>query len=177
MDHALPSDPTGVSFEAEALRVAVLMGGRSAEREVSLHTGQQVVEALSSLGVDVLAIDAGEADFIHQLEGCDADACFIALHGRYGEDGTIQGLLELLDMPYVGSGVLASAAAMDKVISKHLFAQAGLKSPDYLVLRADEAVESAQARRSPRRSLGRCRRCSWPVFSIWAAESVLPSRV
>ena len=134
---------TSISLDPGALRVAVLMGGRSAEREVSLNTGQQVFEALSSLGVDALAIDAGDSDFIHQLEDAGADACFIALHGRYGEDGTIQGLLELLDMPYVGSGVLASAAAMDKVISKHLFAQAGLASPEYLVLRTGEAIDTA----------------------------------
>ena len=132
IEHEQPTLPN-----AEDLHVAVLMGGRSAEREVSLNTGRQVADALASLGAKVESIDAGDTDFIRRLEESDADVCFIALHGRYGEDGTVQGLLELLDMPYVGSGVLASAAAMDKVVSKHLFAQAGLASPDYLVLTAE----------------------------------------
>jgi D-alanine-D-alanine ligase len=125
------------------LRVAVLMGGRSAEREVSLNTGRQVCDALSSLGVDVVPIDAGDAGFIRRLQESGADACFIALHGRFGEDGTIQGLLELLGMPYVGSGVLASAAAMDKIISKRLFDQAGLLSPEWAVLQRSEEVDLA----------------------------------
>lgn len=137
------SDGRHATVGPQGLRIAVLMGGRSTEREVSLHTGQQVSEALSSLGADVVEIDAGGQGFIHQLEGSGADVCFIALHGRYGEDGTVQGLLELLGMPYVGSGVLASAAAMDKVISKHLFAQAGLASPEYVVLRVGDAWDAA----------------------------------
>lgn len=136
------SDGKHSAVEPENLRIAVLMGGRSAEREVSLHTGQQVSQALASLGADVVEIDAGSPDFIHRLEDSGADVCFIALHGRYGEDGTVQGLLELLDMPYVGSGVLASAAAMDKVISKHLFAQGGIASPDYIVLRIGDARDA-----------------------------------
>lgn len=127
----------------DELRVAILMGGRSAERDVSLNTGQQVAEALASSGVHVECIDAGSPEFIDLLQKSDADVCFIALHGRYGEDGTVQGLLELLGMPYVGSGVLASAAAMDKVISKCLFAQAGLRSPEYVVLRAGTPWDAA----------------------------------
>jgi D-alanine-D-alanine ligase len=135
MDRSMP--------DSANLRVAVLMGGRSAEREVSLNTGRQVADALASLGVHVETIDAGSRDFIRRLEDSDAHACFIALHGRYGEDGTVQGLLELLGMPYVGSGVLASAAAMDKIVSKHLFAQAGLRSPDYVALRAGTLWDAA----------------------------------
>jgi D-alanine-D-alanine ligase len=116
-------------------RVAVLMGGRSAEREVSLNTGCQVADALESLGWDAVRIDAGEADFITRLAASGAGVVFICLHGRFGEDGTVQGLLELMDMPYVGSGVLASALAMDKVMSKHIFACEGIRSPEYMTLR------------------------------------------
>lgn len=112
--------------------VAVLKGGRSAEREVSLNTGSQVAAALSERGYGVVEIDSGRADFIDRLREARPDAVFICLHGRFGEDGTVQGLLELLEIPYVGSGVLASALAMDKVMSKRLFAQAGLASPSYV---------------------------------------------
>lgn len=125
------------------LRVAVLMGGRSAEREVSLNTGAQVSAALTTAGFDVIEIDSGRDSFITELAGSGADVVFICLHGRFGEDGTVQGLCELLGVPYVGSGVLASAAAMDKVMSKHLFAHHGLSSPDYLVARRGEPVDIA----------------------------------
>ncbi|MFU8891568.1 MAG: D-alanine--D-alanine ligase family protein [Anaerosomatales bacterium] len=124
-----------------ALRVAVLMGGTSAEREVSLNTGRQVADALDSRGYDVVRIDSGESGFVSTLEQERPDAVFICLHGRFGEDGTVQGLLELLGLPYVGSGVLASALAMDKVMSKHFFAQAGIPSPAYVHVRRGEAVD------------------------------------
>jgi D-alanine-D-alanine ligase len=124
-------------------RVAVLMGGRSAEREVSLNTGCQVGDALGSLGWDVVRIDAGAAGFMDELRDSGASVVFICLHGRYGEDGTVQGLLELLDMPYVGSGVLASALAMDKVMSKRVFSCEGIRSPEYVVLRRGEPWDEA----------------------------------
>ncbi len=111
------------------------MGGRSAEREVSLKTGAQVASALTEAGHDTKTIDAGEPGFIADLGGLGADVVFICLHGRYGEDGSVQGLLELLDLPYVGSGVLASALAMDKVMSKRCFEAAGIPTPEWLVLR------------------------------------------
>lgn len=117
------------------LRIAVLMGGRSAEREVSLNTGEQVVAALRERGADAFAVDTAEPAFIDDLRASRPDVVFICLHGRYGEDGTVQGLLELLDMPYVGSGVLASALAMDKVASKHVFAACGVPTPPYAVVR------------------------------------------
>jgi D-alanine-D-alanine ligase len=117
-------------------RVAVLMGGRSAERAVSLNTGRQVGDALEATGWDVVRIDAGEAGFIARLAESGAGVVFICLHGRLGEDGTVQGLLELMDLPYVGSGVLASALAMDKVMTKHIFACEGIRTPEYVVLRA-----------------------------------------
>ena len=98
------------------VRVAVLKGGRSAEREVSLNTGAQVSAALGSVGFEVVEIDSGEDEFVNELASAEVDVVFIALHGRFGEDGTVQGLCELLGLPYIGSGVLASALAMDKVL-------------------------------------------------------------
>jgi D-alanine-D-alanine ligase len=119
-------------------RVTVLLGGRSAEREVSLSTGAQVADALRARGMVVTTVDTAAPDFIAQISASAPDVVFIALHGRFGEDGTIQGLLELLDLPYVGSGVLASALAMNKVMSKHIYAQEGLTTPEYRVVRRGE---------------------------------------
>lgn len=128
--------------------IAVLMGGRSAEREVSLNTGAQVAEALRSVGHEIVEIDAAEPTFIEQLRDASPDVVFICLHGRFGEDGTVQGMLELLGMPYVGSGVLASALAMDKLMSKRLFACANLATPLYVELRRGDPfdVEEITAR-------------------------------
>ena len=117
------------------------MGGRSAEREVSLNTGAQVAGALRSTGNDVVEIDAASPDFIEAVRDAAPAAVFICLHGRFGEDGTVQGLLELLEIPYVGSGVLASALAMDKVVSKHVFAQGGIPTPRYEVVRRGKPVD------------------------------------
>ena len=119
-----------------ALTIAVLAGGTSAEREVSLNTGAQVVAALQECGHRVTQVDTADLGFIERLRTGGFDAVFICLHGRFGEDGTVQGLLELLGMPYVGSGVLASALAMDKVMSKHIFVAEGLLTPAFRVLRA-----------------------------------------
>lgn len=119
---------------SDVKRVAVLMGGRSAEREVSLNTGAQVTAALVMSGFDVIGIDTGEADFISQIARSGADVAFICLHGRFGEDGTVQGLLELMDLPYVGSGVLASALAMNKVMSKRVYESVGLATPAYVAV-------------------------------------------
>jgi D-alanine-D-alanine ligase len=123
------------------MKVAVLMGGRSAEREVSLNTGAQVATALRGRRYDVSTIDTGMHGFIDRLMDVMPDVAFICLHGRFGEDGTVQGLLELLDTPYVGSGVLASALAMNKVMSKHLFIAEGLPTPDYVALRSGQEVD------------------------------------
>ena len=122
-----------------ALRVAVLMGGTSAERDVSLSTGAQVAVALGERGFDVESIDAADTAFIERIRTGGFDVVFICLHGRYGEDGTVQGLLEILRVPYVGSGVLASALAMDKVMSKHIFVAEGLTTPPYVVLRSGDS--------------------------------------
>jgi len=130
-----------MSIDPTEIRVALLVGGRSAEREVSLNSGIQVAAALKSGGFDVVTIDAGHDEFIAEIASAEADVVFICLHGRFGEDGTVQGLCELLELPYVGSGVLSSALAMDKVMSKHVFAQAGIATPDYAVVRRGETVD------------------------------------
>src|SRR6185369_10552587 len=106
-------------------RIGVLLGGLSAEREVSLKSGAAVHKALLDLGYDAVAIDVGR-DLAAVLASERIEAAFIALHGRYGEDGCVQGLLELMQIPYTGSGVLASALAMHKLYSKQTFAAGGI---------------------------------------------------
>jgi D-alanine-D-alanine ligase len=129
-------------------RVAVLMGGVSAEREVSLNTGRQVMDALREAGADVDALDTADLGFIHALRAGEYDVAFICLHGRFGEDGTVQGLLEIIGVPYVGSGVLASALAMDKHMSRLVLdrASAGsapIRMPACEVLRRADARDAA----------------------------------
>jgi D-alanine-D-alanine ligase len=111
-------------------RVAVLKGGRSLERQVSLRSGARVEDALGRLGHEVVSIDAGH-DLIRRLREADPDLAFIAMHGRDGEDGTVQELLEILGIPYTGSGVLACGRAMDKVLAKHLMLEAGIPTPEF----------------------------------------------
>jgi D-alanine-D-alanine ligase len=107
------------------MRVAVLMGGWGEEREISLKTGEAVARALASKGHDVVRIDAAKGLDV-QLRDAQVDACFLALHGRMGEDGKVQGLLEVMGIPYTGSGVMASALAMNKPFAKRLFRAANL---------------------------------------------------
>ena len=114
-------------------KVAVLMGGSSAERKISLMSGHGVLAALRSQGVDAHAFDPAERDLI-ELKREGFARCFIALHGRHGEDGTVQGALELLGIPYTGSGVLASAIAMDKVMTKRVWVAEGLPTPHHVWL-------------------------------------------
>jgi len=116
-------------------RVGVLLGGKSGEREISLMSGNGVLEALLSKGVDAHAFDPG-LRCPTELAQEKFDRIFISLHGRFGEDGTIQGLLELLDLPYTGSGVLASALAIDKIATKQIWISAGLSTPEYEELTA-----------------------------------------
>ncbi|HEX6582104.1 MAG TPA: D-alanine--D-alanine ligase [Thermoleophilaceae bacterium] len=111
-------------------RVAVLKGGRSLERQVSLRSGARVEDALERLGHDVVALDVGP-DLISQLRNASPDVAFIAMHGRDGEDGTVQELLEILDIPYTGSGVVACVRATDKVLAKHLMIEAGIPTPEF----------------------------------------------
>ena len=130
-------------------KVAVLMGGRSSERAVSLMSGQGVLEALRSQGVDAHAFDPAEQD-LEVLKKQGFDRCFIALHGRFGEDGTVQGALELVGIPYTGSGVMASSMAMDKVMTKRIWRFEGLPTPDWrLVANAQEAHEAFAALGAP----------------------------
>ena len=123
-------------------RVAVLFGGRSAEREVSLNSGARVLAALQRQGVDAHAFDPATR---HLDELAAFDRAFIALHGRHGEDGTIQGALELMGVPYTGSGVMASALGMDKWRSKLLWQAAGLPIPEYVVLEAGSDFAGVEA--------------------------------
>ena len=116
-------------------KVAVLLGGRSAEREISLRSGQAVLAALQRSRVNAHAFDpAGQP--LENLLQQGFDRVFIALHGRYGEDGSVQGALELMELPYTGSGILASALAMDKWRTKMIWQAAGINTPDYVMLDA-----------------------------------------
>ncbi|MEO5702938.1 MAG: D-alanine--D-alanine ligase [Gammaproteobacteria bacterium] len=121
-------------------KVAVLMGGLSAEREVSLKSGQAVYNALLRKGVDAHAIDAGR-DVFQVLAAGNFDRVFIALHGRGGEDGTLQGALETLGLPYTGSGVLGSALSMDKLRAKLIWVGAGLPTPPFAVLKPNAKLD------------------------------------
>jgi len=128
---AMAIDPTRFG------KVAVLMGGWSAERAVSLNSGQAVLDALRAGGVDAVGIDVRRERVIRDLLNGGYDRAFNILHGPGGEDGVMQGLLEVLGLPYTGSGVLASALAMDKLRSKQLLEGAGLPTPPWLVLDED----------------------------------------
>lgn len=122
-------------------KVAVLFGGTSAEREVSLNSGSRVLAALQGQGIDVHAFDPA-SEPLDALKGYDR--AFIALHGRHGEDGTIQGALEVMHIPYTGSGVLASALAMDKFRTKLMWQAAGLPIPEYAQLAADSDFDEVE---------------------------------
>ena len=126
------------TIDVEALgKVAVLLGGSSAEREISLMSGHGVLAALRSQGVDAHPFDPSERELV-ELKRDGFARCFIALHGRHGEDGTVQGALELLGVPYTGSGVMASAIAIDKVMTKRVWIAEGLPTPKFVRLSAAE---------------------------------------
>ena len=135
------------AFDLKTEKVAVLMGGASAEREVSLMSGSGVLQALQSLGVLAQPFDPAERDLI-ELKNEGFTRCFIALHGRYGEDGTVQGTLELLGIPYTGPGVMASSIAINKLMTKHIWRADGLPTPAW------RKVDSAQATREAFQALG-----------------------
>ncbi|VTU18240.1 D-alanine--D-alanine ligase B [Variovorax sp. PBL-H6] len=118
-------------------KVAVLFGGTSAEREISIMSGTGVLEALRSRGVDAHAFDPADRELVELKHEAFA-RCFVVLHGRHGEDGTVQGALELLGIPYTGSGVMASAVAMDKVMTKRIWQADGLPTPRYARLAFDQ---------------------------------------
>ena len=134
-----------ISSATEFGRVAVMLGGDSCEREVSLDTGAAVLDALQAKGVDAHVWDPAEKPMA-EFASAGFDRVWIALHGPGGEDGAIQGALQWLNTPYTGSGVMASAIAMDKVRSKHLFCAAGIPTPEYAVVRtlADASVAAEQ---------------------------------
>ena len=134
-------------FDVNFGKVAVLLGGSSAERAVSLMSGHGVLQALRSKGVDAHAFDPVERD-LGDLKREGFARCFIALHGRHGEDGTVQGALEMLGIPYTGSGVMASSVAMDKVMTKRVWLADGLPTPQYVRLAADQ-LDAAQVRTVP----------------------------
>jgi D-alanine-D-alanine ligase len=112
------------------MKVAVLLGGESSERAISLKTGQAFIDSLERMGIEYEAIDLRRAALPRLVES-DADCALIAMHGRMGEGGPLQGVLEFLEMPYTGSGLLGSAVAMDKVVSKELFRANGVSTPDW----------------------------------------------
>ncbi len=123
------------------LTIALLSGGVSSEREVSLNSGNQVYEALNKEKYDILRYDP-QTDLLRLVSDAPRiDAALVILHGPFGEDGTVQGLLDLLGIPYQGSGVLGSAAAMNKLAAKRLYEQAGLPIPDYLVVHRGEGID------------------------------------
>jgi D-alanine-D-alanine ligase len=136
---ALVSTVTPAAFG----RVAVLYGGKSAEREVSLNSGKACLTALLDAGVDAFGIDVGD-DVVQRLLAESIDRVFLILHGRGGEDGSIQGLLEYLRIPYTGSGILASALAMDKLRTKQVWTTLGIPTPRHAVLAsADDCIFAA----------------------------------
>ena len=127
-----------------SLKVAVLMGGMSAEREVSLNTGKAIAEALRDLGHSVVEVDVGR-DLPRVLWTEDPDAAFIAIHGRGGEDGSVQGLLEIMGIPYTGSGILASAVTIDKVVTKKILRFHGIPVIEDVVVSEGDSYEDAAA--------------------------------
>jgi D-alanine-D-alanine ligase len=131
--------------EAQAFgKVGVLFGGRSAERDVSIMSGTGVLAALQSQGIDARAFDPGQRS-LAELAAEKFDRVFIALHGRFGEDGSLQGALELLGIPYTGSGVMASSVGMDKITTKILWLNEGLPTPRYAVLDAGSDLDKIAA--------------------------------
>ncbi len=147
MNHNTQNAQPATLRPADLGKVAVLMGGRSAEREVSLMSGTGVLAALRSKGVDAHAFDPAERD-LGDLRREGFQRCFIALHGRFGEDGTVQGALELLGIPYTGPGVMASAVAMDKLMTKRIWIAEGLATPAW------RQVHSAAETRAAFEALG-----------------------
>jgi D-alanine-D-alanine ligase len=121
--------------------IAVLMGGWNSEREVSLRSGEATYQALISLGYQATKIDFSRK-IVEDLERIKPDVVFNALHGQYGEDGSIQGLLDVLNIPYTHSGVMASAVCMDKILNRKICATVGVKSPHYEILKKGEAAEN-----------------------------------
>jgi D-alanine-D-alanine ligase len=168
-------------------KVAVLMGGPSAEREISLLSGQAVLDALLRNDIEAVGIDARDARVLDDLAQQQVARVFIALHGRWGEDGVMQGALEVLGIPYTGSGVLGSAIAMDKYRCKQLWLGAGLPTPEFMLLENEQDLERAVTEIGyplavkPVRegsSLGISKASSWQqLVSAWSEARALDDRV
>jgi len=135
---------TDQSLLARFGKVAVLMGGPSAEREISLLSGNAVLKALLDEGVDAVGFDVSDASVLSDLQQHAINRVFIALHGRWGEDGVIQGALEVLGIPYTGSGVLGSAIAMEKGRCKLMWIGAGLPTPEFMLLGNEQDIDLAE---------------------------------
>ena len=161
-----------VENAADFGRVAVMYGGFSSEREVSLDTGAAVTEALQSRGIDASGWDPAEKD-LGEFAAAGFDRVWIALHGTGGEDGAMQGMLQWLNKPYTGSGILASALAMDKVLSKHLFNTAGIGTPEYMVIEATgDAKLAAEEFGFPLVVKPACQGSSVGMSKVFAAEEL-----
>ncbi len=132
--------------EMSGKKIGVLLGGLSAEREISLKTGNAALQALQQLGYSAVAIDVN-LNLPQQLDQAGIEIVFIALHGRFGEDGRVQGLLEMLQIPYTGSGVLASSVAIDKVVTKQLLLYHDLPTPDFDFIRVGDSAADLLKRR------------------------------
>ncbi len=139
---------TGAGWPARDGRVAVLKGGRSLERQVSLKSGARVEGALERLGREVIPIDVG-ADLVQRLTDSAPDVAFVALHGRDGEDGTVQELLEVMGIPYTGSGVSACIRTLDKVLAKHAMRDRGIPTPDFYAFNETAFKELGAAQALP----------------------------
>lgn len=133
------------SNDLKSKKIAVLMGGLSAEREISLKTGNAVLHALLESGCDAVAIDVDHG-LPEQLRSVEAEVAFICLHGRYGEDGTVQGMLEMMNIPYTGSGVMSSSMVIDKVITKQLLLYHEISTPGFMVYHADDDLDEVLKR-------------------------------
>lgn len=125
------------------MKVGVIFGGLSKEREISIKTGKAIANALKELGYNVLEIEVGE-NIVKDIMNANIDVAFVALHGRLGEDGTVQGLLELLRIPYTGSSCMASAIGMDKVITKKIWLSEGIKTPPFQVINTPEDIRKIE---------------------------------
>lgn len=125
------------------MKVGVIFGGLSKEREISIKTGKAIANALKELGYDVLEMEVGK-DIVRDILKSGIDVAFIALHGRLGEDGTVQGLLELLRIPYTGSSCMASAIGMDKVITKKIWLSEGIKTPPFQVIKTPDDIRKIE---------------------------------
>ena len=122
-------------------RIAVLMGGRSGERQVSLRSGARIAAALQRLGADVVTIDPIDLDWVERMRDASIEIAFLGVHGKGCEDGTIQGVLEAFEFSYTGSGVLASALAMNKVMAKRVLSTLNIPTPDYLVVDPNQSLD------------------------------------